>query len=150
LNGNGTVTFTPNANFNGAANFSYTATDGLATSNTATVTVNVAALNDAPVISLSAIIAEVPIPDPLPAGSDAAAQNYLAPAISNDGRWVVFFSSETLPTDGDNNGPTVGDVFLYDRLTNTTKVLTDNAHIPSRPAGEHYSGFSISADGNVA
>ena len=28
LNANGTVTFTPNANFNGAASFSYTVTDG--------------------------------------------------------------------------------------------------------------------------
>ena len=28
LNANGTVTFTPDANFNGAASFSYTATDG--------------------------------------------------------------------------------------------------------------------------
>ena len=41
LNANGTVTFTPDANFNGAASFSYTVTDGTATSNTATVTVNV-------------------------------------------------------------------------------------------------------------
>ena len=41
LNANGTVTFTPDANFNGAASFSYTATDGRRTSNTATVTVNV-------------------------------------------------------------------------------------------------------------
>src|SRR4029077_15006406 len=39
-------------NFNGAASFSYTATDGQATSNSATVTVNVAAVNDAPVIDL--------------------------------------------------------------------------------------------------
>ena len=31
LNGDGTVTFTPNANFNGAASFSYTASDGTAT-----------------------------------------------------------------------------------------------------------------------
>ena len=43
------MTFTPAANFNGAASFSYTATDGLASSNTATVTINVAAVNDAPV-----------------------------------------------------------------------------------------------------
>ena len=49
LNGDGTVTFTPNANFNGAASFSYTASDGSATSNTATVTVNVTAVNHAPV-----------------------------------------------------------------------------------------------------
>src|SRR4029079_980418 len=49
LNGDGTVTFTPAANFNGAANFTYRATDGTALSNIATVTVNVAAVNDAPV-----------------------------------------------------------------------------------------------------
>ena len=30
LNGDGTVTFTPTANFNGAASFSYTASDGAA------------------------------------------------------------------------------------------------------------------------
>ena len=51
LNANGTVTFTPNANFNGTADFSYTVTDGSLSSNTATVTVNVAAVNDAQVIS---------------------------------------------------------------------------------------------------
>jgi hypothetical protein len=31
----GTVTFTPSANFNGAASFSYTITDGTSTSNSA-------------------------------------------------------------------------------------------------------------------
>jgi VCBS repeat-containing protein len=54
LNGDGTVTFTPNLNFNGAASFSYTATDGAALSNSATVIVNVAAVNDAPVIQAPA------------------------------------------------------------------------------------------------
>src|SRR5690606_17409489 len=49
LNADGTVTFTPHANFNGVADFTYTVTDGSLTSNTATVTVNVAAVNDAPV-----------------------------------------------------------------------------------------------------
>ncbi|MEO5703220.1 MAG: retention module-containing protein, partial [Gammaproteobacteria bacterium] len=51
LNGNGTVTFTPSANFNGAASFSYIASDGITTSNSATVTINVAAVNDAPTTS---------------------------------------------------------------------------------------------------
>ncbi|MCQ4349138.1 cadherin-like domain-containing protein [Pseudomonas stutzeri] len=45
----GTVTFTPDADFNGVATFSYTVTDGNLVSNTATVTVNVAPVNDAPV-----------------------------------------------------------------------------------------------------
>ena len=55
LNGDGTVTFNPNANFHGPASFSYTATDGGLTSNVATVAVNVAAVNDpatgAPIIN---------------------------------------------------------------------------------------------------
>ena len=51
LNPNGTVSFTPNSNFNGAANFTYTVTDGGLTSAPATVTINIAAVNDAPVIT---------------------------------------------------------------------------------------------------
>uniref|UniRef100_UPI00260FD3EF tandem-95 repeat protein n=1 Tax=uncultured Azohydromonas sp. TaxID=487342 RepID=UPI00260FD3EF len=47
LNPDGTVTFTPTANFNGNASFTYTAFDGAA-STTATVTVVVAAVNDYP------------------------------------------------------------------------------------------------------
>jgi Cadherin-like domain len=49
LNVDGSVTFTPGANFNGPASFSYIATEGLINSNSAAVTVNVAAVNDAPV-----------------------------------------------------------------------------------------------------
>ncbi|PKG95249.1 hypothetical protein CXF92_05560, partial [Pseudomonas sp. Choline-3u-10] len=48
LNADGSVTFTPDANFNGIANFSYTVSDGVLTSAAASVTVNVAAVNDAP------------------------------------------------------------------------------------------------------
>ena len=57
LNGDGTVTFTPNANFNGTADFTYTVTDGTVTSNTATVTVAVAAVNDAPVANNDSLTA---------------------------------------------------------------------------------------------
>src|SRR5204863_334400 len=55
LNANGTVTFTPNANFSGAASFSYTVSDGASTSSPATVTVNVVAVNDAPVITAASL-----------------------------------------------------------------------------------------------
>lgn len=48
VNGNGTITFTPNANFHGTATFDYTITDGTL-SDTATVTVTVDAVNDVPV-----------------------------------------------------------------------------------------------------
>ncbi|MCL5061036.1 MAG: VCBS domain-containing protein [Candidatus Thermoplasmatota archaeon] len=63
LNGNGTVTFTPNANFSGTASFSYVASDGSATSNSANVTVNVAAVADSPQLitpgQLNALVAGV-------------------------------------------------------------------------------------------
>jgi hypothetical protein len=51
LNANGTITFTPDNNFNGVASFTYTVSDGSSISNSATVTVNVAAVNDAPVVN---------------------------------------------------------------------------------------------------
>ncbi|MCF6182500.1 Ig-like domain-containing protein [Lutibacter sp.] len=49
LNGDGTVTFTPDANYNGPASFDYTISDGNGGSDTATVTVTVNPVNDAPV-----------------------------------------------------------------------------------------------------
>src|SRR5262249_47198087 len=81
--------------------------------------------------------------------TDPLAVHAIAPDMNGEGRWVVFFSTETVPTQGDNNGLTTGDVFLYDRLTNETKILTDEQHIPAalRAAGERFEGFAISGDG---
>jgi hypothetical protein len=62
LNGDGTVTFTPTANFNGAASFSYKATDGVAESNLATVSITVAAINDPPVAINDSLTATQDIP----------------------------------------------------------------------------------------
>ncbi|WP_395347357.1 Ig-like domain-containing protein [Variovorax sp. UC122_21] len=59
----GNVVFTPAANFNGAASFTYTVSDGNGGSSTATVTVNVAAVNDAPVATND--VASTPINTPL-------------------------------------------------------------------------------------
>jgi VCBS repeat-containing protein len=49
LNTDGSFTYTPNANFNGADSFTYRASDGVAQSNAATVSITVAPVNDAPV-----------------------------------------------------------------------------------------------------
>jgi VCBS repeat-containing protein len=115
-------------------------------SNTVTATVTVTPVNDAPTVDLTSTIVKVPIPSPLPEGTDALAVQMIAPAMSNDGRWVVFFSDEQVPNGGNNSDK--GDVFLYDRLTNATTVLTDAAHIPGKHTGEFFSGFSISGDGS--
>ena len=49
LNADGSFTYTPSANYNGADSFTYKANDGTADSNVATVTITVGAVNDAPV-----------------------------------------------------------------------------------------------------
>ena len=49
FNGDGSFTYTPQADFNGTASFAYTATDGAMTSNVANVNVNVTPVNDPPV-----------------------------------------------------------------------------------------------------
>ena len=114
----------------------------------------IAPVNHAPVINLTPTITEVPIPDPLPSGADTAAVHEVAPAISFDGRWVAFQSDEINPNDNNNPGNNdninhdQGDVLLYDRLTGVTTVLTDDAHIDSRPAGEHFSDSAINGSGS--
>ena len=50
------LTYTPDANFNGADSFSFTASDGVATSDPATVSINVAPVNDAPTVSAPASV----------------------------------------------------------------------------------------------
>jgi VCBS repeat-containing protein len=49
LNGNGSFTFVPEANYNGPDSFTYKANDGALDSNVATVAIKVTAVNDSPV-----------------------------------------------------------------------------------------------------
>ena len=49
LNADGSLSYTPEANFNGADSFTYMVNDGSADSEAATVTINVTAVNDGPV-----------------------------------------------------------------------------------------------------
>lgn len=48
IQGDGTVSYTPNANANGADSFTYTVTDSLGLTDTATVSITISAVNDAP------------------------------------------------------------------------------------------------------
>jgi len=50
INPDGTITYTPNANFNGTDTITYTISDGQGGTSTATVTITVAPVNDAPVV----------------------------------------------------------------------------------------------------
>jgi Tol biopolymer transport system component len=65
------------------------------------------------------------------------------PAISADGRYIVFYSSATTLIENDTNG--IPDVFLHDRLTGITKRVSIDSN------GSETNGLSedpaISADG---
>src|SRR5581483_5960958 len=114
------------------------------------------AVNDAPVVQLVDTLTRVPVPIDVVGGTvpgtDPLAIHAIAPDMSGDGRYVVFFSTEFVPASGGNNDSPKGDIFFYDRLTDETKVLTDTAHIPLglRESGERFNGFSISGDGGYA
>jgi VCBS repeat-containing protein len=76
LNSNGSFTYTPAPNYNGADSFTYTANDGTADSNVATVTLTVTPVNDAPVANgdsyttASATALSVPAPGVLANDTD--------------------------------------------------------------------------------
>jgi VCBS repeat-containing protein len=54
LNGNGSFTYTPVANYSGSDSFTYRAGDGTLTSGLATATITVTAVNDAPTVTVAA------------------------------------------------------------------------------------------------
>jgi VCBS repeat-containing protein len=54
LNANGSFSYTPAADYNGADSFTYRASDGSLTSNSATVTLTVSAANDPPSVAVAA------------------------------------------------------------------------------------------------
>ena len=58
LNADGSFTYTPNADFNGADSFTYKANDGTADGNTVTVDITVGAVNDAPVGTATAALVD--------------------------------------------------------------------------------------------
>jgi hypothetical protein len=102
LNADGSVTFTPNANFNGTADFSYTVSDGTQISAPATVTVEVSAVNDAPVAGASLgqgiedsgvvegqlVTSDVDAGDSLTFGLDGTAPAGFTLANDAAGRWT--------------------------------------------------------------
>lgn len=76
-------------------------------------------------------------------GHDGGTNDQLQPAISADGRYVAFSSMATNLADDNNNG--VRDIFLHDRRTGITTLLSvSSAGIP----GEASSALpALSADG---
>ena len=149
LNANGTVTFTPAADFNGAASFSYTATDGALSSNSATVTVNVAAVNDGPTISAgeTAQLVELTATNPGTSGS-------VAVLILSGGAGPAFYDIEELfgagwVDNGNGNFIRVGayGTAALNTNANTLSYLLDNAKADHRRSSPRHRLVHHSGDG---
>ncbi len=89
INGDNTVTYTPNVNFNGADSFTYTVDDGNGGSDTATVNVTVNAVNDAPVTNSAAA-----------SGAEDAASIAVTLTGGDVDGTVQSFALSTLPANG--------------------------------------------------
>ena len=76
----------------------------------------------------------------LTAGEMSFDQSF-SPSISADGRFVAFVSGANNLGVGDNGATTIQDVFLHDRDTSTTTILTPNGVIST------FTAPSVSADG---
>jgi uncharacterized repeat protein (TIGR01451 family) len=72
------------------------------------------------------------------------------PAVSADGRWVVFASTSTNQVSGQSgDSPSTEDVFLYDAQTGTVTLVSHNAGTTTTPGYCCSDWPAISADGNT-
>ncbi len=161
LNANGSVTFSPDANFSGEATFDYTVSDGNGGTDTATVTVYVPGLNDnagdvyeeaLPGGSNSASTAEVTTGNLL--ADDIALPNGLSLAVTIAGGSVdnstvgqsVITTAEgnTLVVNTDNSSANFGD-YTYTLINAVNHKVVEHSFGSNR---EGWSGSGVSQQSN--
>ena len=146
LNPDGTVTFTPNSDYNGDADFTYTVTDGDLTSNTATVTVDVAAVNDAPVVADDSLMATEDTPVTYTAAqllgndSDVDGDSLTIASVSSGTGGTAELNPDgtvTFTPNADFNGDADSTYTVTDGdlTSNTATVTVDVAAVNDAPVG---------------
>ena len=99
INPDGTITFTPTANFNGTTTVTYTISDGNGGTATATVTLTVASVNDVPIANPSTATTNEDTPvilTPLANDSDADGNPLLVTAASAQNGTVTILADGTV------------------------------------------------------
>ena len=125
----GSYTYTPVLGYLGDDFFTFKANDGELDSNTATGTVHVIVYQDTMRVSVHTN------------GTQANSTSFW-PSVSGDGRYIAFSSYASNLVSGDT--PNTLDVFVHDRLTRTTEVVSWSG---VTLGNGHSDGPSISADG---
>lgn len=116
-NGDGTFTYTPDANLSGADSFTYTISDGNGGSATATVNITVTAVNDDPVASDDTVVTQVDTPldiDVLNNDSDVDLTDVLSvQSFTQPGNGAVSANGDDTLRYVPNGGYTGADSFTY-------------------------------------
>ncbi len=83
------------------------------------------------------------------AGSPVTAGDRISesPQISADGRWVVFLSAARNLVAGQQDATVLIDVFLWDRITGTTTLVSRSRRSPKIPGNMESRQPALSADG---
>ena len=139
-NADGTVTYTPNANFFGSNTFSYTVSNGSAVSSAATVTVTVTPVNDPPlaVNDVATVAADTPI-----------AINVIANDSDPEGNLLTTVTIASPPANGTATVNAAGTVTFTGNAVGTetfTYTVTDNLGAQSQPATVSVSVTSASSE----
>ncbi|PQO34778.1 tandem-95 repeat protein [Bremerella cremea] len=116
LNGNGTITYTPDANYHGADSFTYDVSDGNGGVDTATVTITVNSVNDKPVANADTGTTDEDVPavfDLLSNDSDIDGDPLTISSVTNPNHGTVVVNNDGTITYTPNANFFGTDSFLY-------------------------------------
>jgi hypothetical protein len=140
-NGDGTVTYTPDANFNGTDSFTYEVSDGKGGTDSATVTVDVAAQNDAPVAAGDSASTEeeaaVTI-DVLANDSDIDGDTLTVVGATDGANGSVVINGDGTVTYTPNEDFTGTDSFTYEVSDGTVSSFSTVTVDVTKPAGQTF------------
>ena len=141
LNGDGSFSYTPAANYNGPDSFSYKLNDGQYDSNVATVSITVNSVDDAPIASDDAVTTneDTPVSDNV-LGNDSDVDNPVgmltAAIVTPPAHGVVSLAADgsfTYTPDADFNG---ADSFTYQASDGEAVSNTATVHITVNPVND--------------
>jgi hypothetical protein len=95
LSSNGSLSYAPEANFNGSDSFTYRANDGQANSNDAIVTISVIAVNDSPTFTIAGDVATSSLVSSLLGESHAGWATGISPGPPDESGQTVTFAIST-------------------------------------------------------
>jgi len=160
VNGDGTITYTPNANYFGTDTFIYAISDGNGGTDTATVTITITAVNDAPVASDDSDTTKVgtPVSGKIVAtdveGDSIAVELRTTPAngiivVNKDGTWTYtpnagFVGTETVTVSVYQDG-----IDTADSVNAVTVTITIVVNAPDTSTGTNINQDGITKTGET-